>query len=79
MPRPYELTATEVANKVKSQELMAEDYITSILGRTRKIDEKICAFVTFMREEALRKAREIDQKVRKGENLGCLAGVAVAV
>jgi aspartyl-tRNA(Asn)/glutamyl-tRNA(Gln) amidotransferase subunit A len=79
MPRPYTLTATDVADKVKSQELTAEDYITSILGRTHKIEEKICAFVTFTREEALRKAREIDKKVRKEEKLGRLAGVAVAV
>jgi aspartyl-tRNA(Asn)/glutamyl-tRNA(Gln) amidotransferase subunit A len=79
MPRPYDLTALDVADKIKSQELTAEEYIASVFDRTHKMDEKIRAFVTFTREGALRKAREIDKKVRRGEKLGCLAGVAVAV
>jgi len=79
MSKLHELTAVEIAEKIKNRELAAEEYVASLLDRAYKMDEKIHAFVTFPREEALKKAREIDEKVRKGEKLGRLAGVAVAV
>jgi len=79
MSKLHELTAVEIAEKIKNQELAAEEYVASLLNRAYTMDEKIHAFVTFPREEALKKAREIDEKVRKGEKLGRLAGVAVAV
>ena len=79
MPKPYELTALEVAHMIRSQELKAEEYIASTLDRVRRVDEKIHAFVTLTREEGLNRAREIDEKARKKERLGRLAGVAIAV
>ena len=79
MHKLYELTAVEVADKIRNQELSAEEYVASVMDRTLKVDEKIHAFITFTREKALRKAREIDEKARKGEELGLLSGVAVAV
>ena len=75
----YELTATEVSEKIRNQEISAEEHLYSILERIEQVEKKVHAFVTVVDEKALEKAREIDRKVRKGEKLGCLAGVAVAV
>jgi len=75
----YELSATEISERIRNQDLSAEDYLNSILERIEKVEEKIHAFITVAKGEALRKAREIDRKARKGEKLGCLAGVPVAV
>ncbi|MCW4019841.1 MAG: aspartyl/glutamyl-tRNA amidotransferase subunit A, partial [Candidatus Bathyarchaeota archaeon] len=79
MPKPYELTAVEAAYQIKSRELQAEEYVASVLDRLHEIDEKVHAYVTVTGEEALNKAKKIDRKARKGEKLGRLAGVAVAV
>ena len=79
MPKPYMMTAAEVSESIRNQDISAEEYLSSILERIEKIDEKIHAFVTVVKDEALRRAREIDEKARKGEKLSCLAGVAVAV
>jgi len=79
MAEPYKLTATEVTEKIRHQELTAEEYVMSMLGRAHKLDTKIHAFVTFAEEEAIQKAREIDKKVQKGEKLGRLAGVTIAI
>jgi len=75
----YELTATEVSEKIRNQEISAEEYLYSILERIEQVEKKVHAFVTVVDEKALERAREIDRKVRKGEKLGRLAGVAVAV
>jgi len=79
LPKPYMMTATEVSKSIRNRDISAEEYLSSILERIEKIDEKIHAFVTVVKDEALKRAREIDEKARKGEKLGCLAGVAVAV
>ena len=79
MPKLYELTAMEVSEGIRNRDFSAEEYLNSILERIERVEEKIHAFVTVVKEEALEQAREIDRKARRGEKLGCLAGVAVAV
>ncbi len=79
MPKLYELTAFEASEKIRSRELTAEDYISSILERIRKVEGEIHAFTAVTSDEALRKAREIDEKIRTGKAVGRLGGVAIAV
>jgi len=75
----HKLTAIEVSEKIRSGDLSAEEYLCSILERIRHVEGKIHAFVTVVEENALETAREIDRKVKRGEDLGSLAGVVVAV
>lgn len=79
MPRLYELSASELIDKIKRQELLAEEYIVSLIGRTRRVESKVNAYITTTFKEALRKAREIDGRIKRGEKVGRLAGVAVAI
>ena len=75
----HELTAIEIVDKVKRGEISAEEYVWSIIERVKKVDVKINAFITTTFEEALKKAREIDKKVSKGESVGKLAGATIAI
>lgn len=77
--RLRDLSAIEVAERVRRQEISAEDYISSIIERIREVDGKINAFISVTAEAALEKAREIDGRIRRGERVGVLAGVAVAI
>jgi len=79
MPRLYQLAAKEVVEKVRDKETTAEEYISSIFERIREAESRVHAFVTLIEDEALQRAREIDEKASKGKTLGRLAGVAVAV
>lgn len=79
MPRLYQLAAKEVVEKVRDKETTAEEYIPSIFERIREAESRVHAFVTLIEDEALQRAREIDEKASKGKTLGRLAGVAVAV
>ncbi len=79
VPKPYELTAAEATEKIKRQDLTAEEYVSALIARINDVDTKINAFITPAKEEALRRAREIDSKIRKGESPGRLAGIAIAI
>ncbi|MEM2092158.1 MAG: Asp-tRNA(Asn)/Glu-tRNA(Gln) amidotransferase subunit GatA [Candidatus Bathyarchaeia archaeon] len=77
--RLYELNALDVIDRIRRQEITAEDYIESIISRIRRLDEKINAFITPNFEGALERAREIDRRISRGEGVGRLAGVAIAI
>ncbi|MEM2564600.1 MAG: Asp-tRNA(Asn)/Glu-tRNA(Gln) amidotransferase subunit GatA, partial [Candidatus Bathyarchaeia archaeon] len=77
--RLFELNAIDVVNGIRRRDITAEDYICSIIERIKALDGKINAFITPTFDLALEKAREIDKRVEKGEIVGRLAGVAIAI
>jgi len=79
MPKLNELTAKEIVEKIRSKEVTAEECVLSVFERIREVEGRVRAFVTLVEEEALRKAREIDEKASEGKPLGRLTGVPVAV
>src|SRR5438445_12127188 len=60
-------------------EMRAEEYIGSMFERIEKLDPKLHAYLQLNREGALAKAKELDRRAKKGERLGKLAGLGVAV
>jgi aspartyl-tRNA(Asn)/glutamyl-tRNA(Gln) amidotransferase subunit A len=79
VPKPYELTATEAARKIKGQELTSEEYLLSIFERINETEDKVHAFITLMKDRAVEKAKETDRRIRRRGRTGLLAGVPVAV
>ena len=73
------LNAQQVRQGIKNGYFSAQEYISQILERIQKVDDKINAFITVDNDGALRQASLIDKKVRSGEKIGTLAGVAVSI
>ncbi|MCJ7634356.1 Asp-tRNA(Asn)/Glu-tRNA(Gln) amidotransferase subunit GatA [Candidatus Bathyarchaeota archaeon] len=79
MTKPPILTAREIVKNIKSGVLSAEDYLDTSLAYIREVDSRVHAFLTVTEEEARVKAKQIDSKAKRGESLGRLAGVTVAL
>ncbi|NLU67009.1 Asp-tRNA(Asn)/Glu-tRNA(Gln) amidotransferase subunit GatA [Streptomyces sp. HNM0574] len=73
------LTAAETAAKIASGELTAVEVTEAHLARIESVDEKVNAFLHVDREGALAQARAVDEKRERGEELGPLAGVPLAL
>ena len=73
------LTAAEIAEKIASGELTAVEVTEAHLARIEAVDEKVHAFLYVDREGALAQARAVDEKRARGEKLGPLAGVPLAL
>src|ERR671927_455830 len=73
------LGAAEIAAKIASGELTAVEVTEAHLARIEAIDEKVHAFLHVDREGALAQARAVDEKRERGEELGPLAGVPLAL
>ncbi|MFJ8018365.1 Asp-tRNA(Asn)/Glu-tRNA(Gln) amidotransferase subunit GatA [Streptomyces sp. NPDC096339] len=73
------LTAARTAEKIASGELTALQVTEAHLARIEATDEKVGAFLHVDREGALAQARAVDAKRARGEELGPLAGVPLAL
>lgn len=62
------------AKKVSATELTKD-----LLTRIEKTDENIGAYLTVTKDNALKKAQEVDEKIARGETLSPLAGTACAI
>ncbi len=72
-------TATELSSLLAKGELSAVELATSVLERTKSVDDKINAFISFDETDALKQAKESDERRKKGESLGPLDGIPVAI
>ena len=75
----YELSACELHNLIKGKEVSVEEVVTSLLQRIKKVEERIKAFLSFYQKEALNEARKWDKKISRGEEVGPLAGIPIAI
>ncbi|WP_262701718.1 MULTISPECIES: Asp-tRNA(Asn)/Glu-tRNA(Gln) amidotransferase subunit GatA [Streptomyces] len=73
------LTAAEIAARIASGEVTAVEVTEAHLARIEAVDEKVHAFLHVDREGALAQARAVDAKRERGEELGPLAGVPLAL
>jgi aspartyl-tRNA(Asn)/glutamyl-tRNA(Gln) amidotransferase subunit A len=73
------MTAVEIAAKVAGGEVSAEEVTRAHLDRIAAVDGKVHAFLHVDAEGAVEAARAVDAKRARGESLGPLAGVPVAV
>lgn len=75
----YSLTLHEIANKIKNKEVKIKDVLDSVFSRIDEKEKKVNAYLSFCREEAYKKAEEIQTRIDEGKNVGILAGVPVAI
>jgi aspartyl-tRNA(Asn)/glutamyl-tRNA(Gln) amidotransferase subunit A len=73
------LTAAEVALRVTSREVSAEEVTRACLDRVAQRDPVLDAFLEVMPERALLSARRVDRGLAQGQDGLPLAGVPVAV
>lgn len=75
----HTLSATALHQKFVSKEISAAEIVKHTFGRIEAIDPKVNAFLSLFKEQAAKKAAELDLKLARGEKLGCMAGVPVAI
>jgi aspartyl-tRNA(Asn)/glutamyl-tRNA(Gln) amidotransferase subunit A len=73
------MTAVQIAGLIASGEASAVEVATAHLDRIAAVDDRVHAFLHVDREGALAAAADVDSRRSKGEDLGPLAGVPVAV
>src|SRR5580658_102892 len=73
------MTAAELSGALAAGEVSATEVTRAHLDRIAAVDDRVHAFLHVAAESALAQAAEVDARRGKGEPLGPLAGVPVAV
>jgi aspartyl-tRNA(Asn)/glutamyl-tRNA(Gln) amidotransferase subunit A len=79
MKKIFEHSAFQIIEKIRNGELSSIEYVNALFDRIKVMDSKIHAYLIVAKDMALDKAREIDKKANKGEKLGRLCGVGMAI
>ncbi len=77
MSHLWQLSASEIADAVRSKKLSAVEVTKSHLDRLHTVNPVLNAVVQEFPEEALAAAQAVDNKIANGEDPGSLCGVPV--
>lgn len=75
----FENTASGLHTLFVEKKASAVEISTAFLERIEAVEDRVGAYITITKEEALARAAELDKQLAAGEELGALAGVPVAV
>lgn len=74
-----ELKAWEIREKLLNGEISSVDIVKSHIKNIEEKEKDINAFISIDKESALAQAEEIDERLKKGESLGLLAGIPISL
>lgn len=69
----------ELVKKIQDKEISCVEVVDYYIKEIEKKEDKIDAFLLLQTEDALKKAKELDEKIAKGEKVGRLAGIPIAI
>ncbi|APC09266.1 Asp-tRNA(Asn)/Glu-tRNA(Gln) amidotransferase subunit GatA [Neomoorella thermoacetica] len=75
----FYLTAHELSDLLNRKEISSEEATAAIIDRIEAVDGRVQAYLTRTAEQALEQARAVDAARARGETLGPLAGVPMAL
>lgn len=74
-----EMTALEISTAIKNKEITVEEAVNAFFDAIDKYDTKLHCYNTVCKDEALKRAKEVQQGIDSGKYAGRLAGVPIGV
>ncbi len=75
----YNLTAREISDLLVRKEISALEVAESVLGRIDSVEPQVNAYLTVTRDQAMKRAVEVDERRARSESLSPLAGIPIAL
>lgn len=73
------MKAHELSAGLEAKHISSEEITKAYINQISQVDDRVGAYITCTSDEALKKAKEVDDKRVKGEKLGKLAGIPIAI
>jgi aspartyl-tRNA(Asn)/glutamyl-tRNA(Gln) amidotransferase subunit A len=77
--KPNELTGWQIKDMMDKGEVSCREIVFSVFRQIKKLNPKLNAYITLLEKEASESAGNIDDRRSRGEKLGRLAGLPVAI
>jgi len=69
----------DLHNKLVNKEITSVQLVEDYLARIEEKDKDYFSYLTLMKEDALERARKVDEKISRGEAIGILEGIPGAI
>lgn len=74
-----ELYLTDLSRLIAARELSSSEVVSAALTRLERLEVKLNAFITVLREQALAEAKKADEEIARGNYRGALHGLPVTI
>jgi aspartyl-tRNA(Asn)/glutamyl-tRNA(Gln) amidotransferase subunit A len=74
-----ELNLTDLAKSIAARKLSSAEAVSAALARLERLEGKLNAFITVLREQAPAEAKQADEEIARGNYRGSLHGVPVTI
>ena len=71
-------TATELIELIRSRSVSVYEVVQAHIAQIETLNPLVNAVVTFLPEQALSRAKKVDQLLAKGKPVGRLSGLSIA-
>ena len=75
----YSKTLSEIAKDIKNKKITIKEVLDSVYKRIEEVEPKVGAYITLTKNEAYKRSDELQEKLDKGEDIGLLGGVPIAI
>lgn len=75
----FEQKVSELHQRLHNKEISVTDLVNESFNRIGQVEDKVQAFLTLNEENARAKAKQLDEKLAKGEDTGALFGLPIGV
>ena len=73
------LSALDMREMLLKRRISSREIAKAHINRIEKVEDEIGAFITLTKEEALKSADDIDDKIKNKEDIGLLAGIPISI
>lgn len=75
----YSKTLSEIAKDIKDKKVTIKEVLDNVYKRIEDVEPKVGAYITLTKNEAYKRVDELQEKLDKGEDIGLLGGVPIAI
>mgnify|MGYP001260408355 CR=1 FL=1 len=76
---PLDLSLIELRDSIRARKVSAEETTRAALARLDALEPQLHAFLEVFHDRALNAARDVDERISRGEHVGHLGGVPIAI
>ncbi len=74
-----ELNLTDLSRLIAAREVSSSEATRAALARLEQLEDRLNAFITVLREQALAEAKKADEEIARGNYRGALHGIPVTI
>ncbi len=75
----FKLSLSQISRMIKNKEVTIKEVLDDVFTRIDYAEPKIDAYLTLLKDSAYKRAETLQEKLDKGEDIGILGGVPIAI